>query len=593
MKRIARAALLFAYTLVLVSEIKSINHSHTKKEIAKHKKQSKVSIPKQKYNRTERNLMDKVNSQPDKNNSTYEQEMNSRASSVKERMEEIHRKYDEDAGLGQNTKIISKSQSYNMTQNPNNSLDKGLELKSQNNISNSQKKPSARSLINLQRRNQKDRDLGRRKKKRRRKKKKKRKKKSMIDVTEEMPYPFDGSAEEELEHNMYYEDPTVRVTDQPMFQLRYGPNGEVLENPIFHREYHTNINKDYFQLAFPKFDPYGDRLDQIKSYLNKWMDINEKFENLYVMFWKMNEKDVLNRVTVSYYNRKTKISKDYIIDVDFLQEVQNNIKVNRTAKKVFGDVIEDQFYNTNFSFTQQFDCQRIRKSLGKPKFFTCNPMLNNGGFFIPKVYTVDVMLKGTMHKNQIFKIVPFTVSPAKELEPDSTLPPKVEQLGLYDMIFNKATKTPKRDKKYRKYILKALGSEEFMERITKFEDEIDKYNESFDEGVNENVEAYQIRLKSALFDIQKDLKEKGDEFEIGYKMLEKYVEKVNVYNIKKAQAFARHRTKLKEEARTYFTMKNKIIVETQMKKIYEYLDYMRYYKDQRMEKKILAGYNEN
>ena len=613
MKGTTGAALLLTCWLLQINQMQTSKHENktpmpgASNPVHKGRSKRKSGAP------AERHLLES-GSEPNIENSTYETEIKHSRDTIKQKLNAAKLRFEEDANLKHNEKMMG--QMHRATPNAKDlaSMAKKTEhiRETRDNGGNSSatkiderfpkkslKRLTNRDLVNRRRRqatSSKMSPSARFLKRRRKKKKRKRRKgkREPINVTDEMPYPFDGeSAEEELEDGMYYEDPTIRVTDAPMFQLRYGPNGEVLDNPLFKRNFHMTKSRDYFQLAFPKFDPYGDRLDQIKSYLNKWMDINEKFENIYVTYWKMDEKDVMNRVSVSYYNRKTKINKDYIIDVDFIQEIQDNMGFIRKAKKIYGDVITDEFYDKNFIFTNQFDCQRIRTELGKPKFFVCNPQLNKLNFFIPNLYTVDVMLKGQMYKNQVFNVVPFTTRPGKELEPDSSQPPKVEEKNLYDMIFEKASKPPKKDRKYRRYIMRALGSEEFMERITKFEDEIDKYNEAFGEGVDENVEAYQIRLRSALFDFQKELLEKGEEFEEGYKMLDSYVEKVNIYNILKAKRYARHRTKLHEEVVTYFTMKNKIIVENQMKKIYGYLDYMRFYKDQRIEKKILAGYNSN
>ena len=73
-------------------------------------------------------------------------------------------------------------------------------------------------------------------------------------------------------------------------------------NPSFNPGMHGDLENDYFELVFPRYDPSIDRLKQIRSYIEKWMGINPQTEKIEIKYYEYLNKTIKNRVIVDYFN---------------------------------------------------------------------------------------------------------------------------------------------------------------------------------------------------------------------------------------------------------------------------------------------------
>lgn len=404
-----------------------------------------------------------------------------------------------------------------------------------------------------------------------------------------LPYPYTG-IEHKLDNGLFYEDPDLQLTDIVDAQLRRGPTGELLSNPHFEPAFHKDPDKYYFQLEFPTFDKNEKRIDQIDQYIKTWMNISPGRENVSVSFVKENGKTVLNRVEAAYFNQQTKISKNYIIDVDFIPEAVNFKPDFRRAHKVYTALQTDPRYENNLGIQNAENCSAIRKQLGNPKFFTCNPYVNRMGFHPEDMYSVDVVLKGVMKKFILFHIIPFSEKPAEELHPDDLNMPRPKNETLIDFVLEYIKKHKPRNKLIYKYMMQAVSAKEFVKRMSKFDGMLDDFNDVYKEQESEVDKVVIMKIKSLLWDRKKKQVDAVLSFESNIKMMDDIALAINKYGLKRATGKVKHDNRNLGDLKTYLIRRKRFVTEYHIQKIYEYLDYLRYLKDKKIEQRFFNGF---
>ena len=409
-----------------------------------------------------------------------------------------------------------------------------------------------------------------------------------------MPYPFKGKRKK-IEKGIVYATPELPVTDAPQIQLQYGPKGEKLDNPEFLPQYHKDPSYDYFNLRFPTWSPRESRISQITKYLHAFINLDSTKENLKVDFVKINNKNVLNRVKGEYFNLSNKMTKEYFFDVDFLPEKVSMASFTSAAHKIYLGLARDPYYGKCYKITRNADCKAIRKQLKNPKFFICTPMVTDMGFIPPTTYSVDAVLKGKMFRGQLFQTKTFSTALADPLIPDRNEKPKTEEPSLLSFVLERVNniKSKDKDREYKGYMMKALTTKEFVARIGKFDEVVGQFSEVYVKSRGNVEDDAQVKLKSLLWDRRRDEFNQEKEDMLNYNIMTDLAEQINKYQLNNAIKKTKNSLRNLGDLKTYLVRRKRFATEIQIQRVYEYLDYLRFLKDERIEKKFLNGFSDD
>lgn len=446
----------------------------------------------------------------------------------------------------------------------------------------------------LSKKKNKKKNKKKKKKKKKRKRKKGKKKRSRAKKIKGIPYPYTGK-ETAIDEGLHYEEPEIHVSNAPSLQMSYSKRGEKLRNPVFDPAIHKNENINYFKLKFPTYDPNEPRDVQVQDYVNYWMNINPKKESAKIDFIVMNKEECLNRVQVSYFNQLLKLSKTYYLDIRFMPEHTGVDQYIEHSHKIYIGKKPVPYYGQNLNITENYDCKAIKKKLKNPEFFTCNPLVV-GPFHVENTYKVDATLSGQLFKNLNFTVKIFVQLPSEELSPDIVTTPDISNPTLLKYVLE-AVRAIKRDQstmgKFKNLIYKTLSTEDFVQRISAFDDVLDEFSKLYKNSQKNSDDSYQSLLKNLLMDKKKkEFNFEKEEF-VNYNLLLMYSEQITSFQLKKAEKKVVHQILNNGSLKTYLIRSKRAIINKQIFDVYDYLDYLKYYKDKRLEKKILNGFAES
>ena len=409
------------------------------------------------------------------------------------------------------------------------------------------------------------------------------------DRSTRLPYPFTNK-EHKIEGKLYYEIPDLMASNIVTKQLKRGPSGEMLENPDFLPAYHKNEKVDYFSLEFPTFDVHESRIDQISEYVSSWMGLSPTRENVKCSFVTIDDKKVLNRIKAVYFNPGTGVNKTYTLDVKFIPEKITFKHDFREGHKLYSSPSRNPYFELNIGVQETELCRFIQQKLGNPKFFECLPYVNSRGFHPPNMFSVDVVLKGEMRKNILFHIVPFSKRPADPLSPDDNESPPEPDNTLVKIMLRYVNKRRPSNAMIYKFMVDALTSREFVERLNKFDGILEDFFDVYKEERSQIVEKFILKTRALLWSRKGKEVEDKMAFDENIKMMEGIADTINKWGVTKARDRALHIVHNHGDIKTYLVRRKRFESEYRIQKIYEYLDYLRYLKDQKIEKRFYNGF---
>ena len=270
-------------------------------------------------------------------------------------------------------------------------------------------------------------------------------------------------------------------------------------NPLFTPGIHSDLEYDYFYLQFPYLDTRLDRLKQIRDYIKKWMAIDSQNEDVEISYFKQDGETVLNRVIVSYFNRKFYKKKKYIIDFKFGIEKILKKSLLKLARVVRSATPKEKYYGKNYEFTLKYKCGIIRKKLLNPKIFKCTPVINEQHYILTNMFLVDTVLYRKMYKGLLFSYEGYKKKVAKPLYPNKIDAMSEPLADPKEMILRRIKALKSRFQPVYKKMVKTLNKGIFREAIGNLKADIDEYKLYYNSQKMLGEKQYQIDLKSDIW----------------------------------------------------------------------------------------------
>ena len=354
-------------------------------------------------------------------------------------------------------------------------------------------------------------------------------------------------------------------------------------NPIWKPEFHSST-VDYFQIVIYDFDLSRNKMNEAKSFLTKWMNIDQATERLRIRELAIKNRKAKNRYTVSYSNSSTGISKDYYFDFDFSdgKADRNTIGRVRTVDYVYNQDSSEN-YLKSYHFTLEEDCRTIQQASHDPPEIKCIPHLTKENYVIPHVYDVEMIYKtGKKNKkvNRRFFVRSKIIGPdSSPLKPNPVELPKAKE--IVDLIRTRIKSTPFFASKNK--VLKELESPEIEERIDELTHDIADWENENRDKLRGAEESYIKNLGRILSKNRKQQKRDDRNFEKTYDVMRKSVSHINGYNVRMA---IRKTVKMVEDrqvirayrAKTRYYQREMALIE-----LIEKLDHMRYLADKHLD----------
>ena len=360
------------------------------------------------------------------------------------------------------------------------------------------------------------------------------------------------------------------------------------DNPTFNPSMHADLEYDYFQLTFPYLDTRLDRLKQIRDYIKKWMKIDPENEDVEIRYFKQGGETILNRVIVSYFNRKFYKKKRYIIDFKFAMEQIIKKPLLKIAKLVRDGGSSGKYYEKNYEFTLKYKCGVIRKKLLNPKIFRCTPVINEQHYILNNLFLVDTVLYRKMYKGLLFSYEAFIKKNAKPLYPNP-INAMTEPLGdPREMILRRVKALKHKFRKTYKPIQKILNRPKFKKAIGNLVADIKEYKLYYNSQSMLGEKQYQKDLKSDLWELQKQMYSHLEHVFRNYEMMLRKVEESNSYNIEQEVFKMRSKLDTLQNFAVYLIKRRRFILEEHIRKILNFLDYIQYKKNRKFEAQMFA-----
>lgn len=386
--------------------------------------------------------------------------------------------------------------------------------------------------------------------------------------------------------------PALSQVPNPM-KLMFKKFRDNANTPKFTPDINADFEYNYFTLNFPYLNPKVDRLKQIQNNLIKWMHIDPKSETITTKYFQQNGKTILNRVVVSYFNQQYYKKKNYIINVKFSTEKINMNHIAKLSKKVGGPQVSAKYYERNYQFTKNFKCNVIRKKLHNPKIFACEEEINEQNYILPDILLVSFVDKYTLLKKQdlLFSYIPFKKKMAKAVYP-TQIWAKTEPLADPEqLILGRVNVLKRRYKTMIPLIKSTIKRGKFQRSMAKLMADLAKYKLYYRTHVSLGELQYQKDLKIDLWDLQKQLYSRMEQVYRNYEGLLNKVDNINSYNINQEILKMRSRLDTLENFHTYYVKRRRFIIEEHIRKILNFLDYIIYLKERKIEGAIFEPFH--
>jgi len=358
------------------------------------------------------------------------------------------------------------------------------------------------------------------------------------------------------------------------------------DNPRFNPAMHADLEYDYFKLTFPYLDTRLDRLKQIRDYIKKWMQIDPNNEDVEIKYWNQDGETVLNRVVVSYFNRKFYKKKRYIIDFQFSMEHVIKKPLLKIARLVRSAPSNAKYFDKNYEFTLKYKCGVIRKKLLNPKIFRCTPVVNEQHYILTNLFLVDTVLYRKMYKGLLFSYEGYKKQKPKPLYPNP-IHAMTEPLGdPKDMILRRVKVLKYDYRKTYKPIKKILERPEFKASLGNLKADIDEYKLYYNSQSMLGEKQYQKDLKSDLWQLQKQMYSHLEHVYKNYENMLRKIEESNSYNIEQEVVKVRSKLDTLQNFAVYLIKRRRFILEEHIRKILNFLDYIAYKKNRKFEKQM-------
>ena len=360
-------------------------------------------------------------------------------------------------------------------------------------------------------------------------------------------------------------------------------------NPLFSPAIHGDLEYDYFYLEFPYLDTRLDRLKQIGDYIKKFMQIDPQNEDVEIRYFKQGGETILNRVVVSYFNRKFYKKKRYIIDFKFGIEKILKKSLLKIARVVRGTAPKEKYYGKNYEFTLKYKCGVIRKKLLNPKIFRCTPVINEQHYILTNMFLVDTVLYRKMYKGLLFSYEGYKKKVAKPLYPNK-INAMSEPLGdPKEMILRRVKALKPRFQKIYKSMQKTLNTGQFRAAIGNLKADIAEYKLYYNSQLMLGEKQYQKDVKSDIWNLQKQLYAHLERVFKNYENMLVKVEETNSYNINQEVLKMRSKLDTLQDLAVYLIKRRRFILEEHVRKILNFLDYIAYRKNRDFEAASFDG----
>lgn len=377
---------------------------------------------------------------------------------------------------------------------------------------------------------------------------------------------------------------TPELYQRPIKKI-YTMKTAMAANPAFTADIHSDIEDDYFQLVFPKFDPSLDRLKQIQTYIEKWMAIDKTSEKIDIKYYTVNNKTIYNRVIVDYFNMTYYKKKKYIIDVIFSIEKIHLNEIVKLSKFVPFKIPKNKYFEKNYLYTKKYKCNYIRKLLHKPKIFTCDEEINDQNYVLNNVFMVSFQDVYTleMKTDLLFSLTKYQRVKAVPLYPERIWT-KTEPIPDPKELIKKriqALKTPY--SKLYDEITPTLEEKRFKDSFDSLTRDINKYKLYYHTHKSLGEHQYQQDMKKGLWDLQKQMYLNMERIYRNYETIEFKNENVNTFNIN--QEVLKNRSVLlsDQDIHAFKVKRKRFLLEEHIRKIMNYLDFIYYLKQRKFE----------